>query len=706
MLRKLRMTCFRQHEDAEFTFGEGLIAVRGPNESGKTTLILAAAYALGGAAVLPLPLSDTVTWGHDEKELKVELTIEIEGRRYVFSRSKAGAECNYDGGKVTGQKEVTGFAAELIGADAKTMAKLMLAKQNSIRGALEEGPGAIAAQIETLANFDLFDRVIEKIQTRLVTGPTKTLDDRIGTLMSALAEPAPEKPDTAALDTEERNHAHGAANLEAERDALVWPRIYELKSQRTSAEQQNAVRDRIARNAANARAKVDSLSAELKLVQEAAARPLQDDRLVMLGQRLAEALDYDRRLAHHKSISGFIGIYPEEFWEGTLDSMLAEMEQLRKAAAEAKDAFHKADKDIGVRQAKLVTSSACGLCGQDVSQFPDVAKKNAELEQAILDLQDAKRTHFAQMREAEETLGQLQALHVSAKPAIDFPAIPGLSEKDSNFVPPRFKWLGEAPSMGVADADAIRAEIARLNKDKVNIEQARSRLPQLQQRLVEEEAALKQALDDLENTPATDVSAVDRELAEREERMAYLQEKIRWHQGELNRVQEARRSLLHGYEAAVGLRSTYEKQLAQTRADLEQLVFNNTLLKKVRAARPLIADKLWNQVLSSVSVMFSQTRQQQSVVTKDKDGFKVNGKPCEGYSGSALDLLGLAIRMALVKTFLPHVSMLILDEVTAACDNDRTTALLGFVAGAGFDQTILVTHEEVSESFADHLIQL
>jgi DNA repair exonuclease SbcCD ATPase subunit len=144
--------------------------------------------------------------------------------------------------------------------------------------------------------------------------------------------------------------------------------------------------------------------------------------------------------------------------------------------------------------------------------------------------------------------------------------------------------------------------------------------------------------------------------------------------------------------------------LADKRKERDELVFNNTLVKKIKAARPIVAAKLWSMVLSSVSVMFSSMRGEQSIVTKGTKGFLINDRPHEALSGSALDLLGFAIRVAMLKTFIPDCSFLILDEATAACDDDRTASLLGFIASAGFPQTLLVTHEQASESVADNVV--
>ena len=94
------------------------------------------------------------------------------------------------------------------------------------------------------------------------------------------------------------------------------------------------------------------------------------------------------------------------------------------------------------------------------------------------------------------------------------------------------------------------------------------------------------------------------------------------------------------------------------------------------------------------------------MVTKDSDGFKVNGSSVKSLSGSTLDVLALAIRVALTKTFIPNTSLLILDECAAGCDKDRTANLLGFLSSVGFRQILLASHDELSESVADRVINL
>ena len=91
---------------------------------------------------------------------------------------------------------------------------------------------------------------------------------------------------------------------------------------------------------------------------------------------------------------------------------------------------------------------------------------------------------------------------------------------------------------------------------------------------------------------------------------------------------------------------------------------------------------------------------------KDDTGFRVDGKPVTGLSGSTLDALGLAIRIALTKTFLPNNDFMILDEPGAACDDNREASMLGTISTAGFAQVLLVTHSVLADTFADNVIQL
>jgi hypothetical protein len=193
MLLQLKLKNFRQHEDKTFDFTEGLNVIRGMNEAGKTTVLEAIGYGLFGADACRDPLDQVVTWGKAQKELAVEQRWVLNGITYYLKRSKSGAEVTYDAGaplddvRVVGQSNVTEFMETLLGCDAKVAGKLMLASQGAIRGALAEGPTKTAELIETLADFNQIDRIVEALQANYVTGPVTLAEERLAKAEADLA---------------------------------------------------------------------------------------------------------------------------------------------------------------------------------------------------------------------------------------------------------------------------------------------------------------------------------------------------------------------------------------------------------------------------------------------------------------------------------------------------------------------------------------
>ena len=111
MFKTLRLTNFRKHTELVIHFQNGLVAIRGLNEAGKTTIQEAIAYALFGTKGLRQPFSEVVTWGQAENTLQVELELDT---GTVVRRRKAGAEILYDR-KVTctGQRDRTRYSETL-----------------------------------------------------------------------------------------------------------------------------------------------------------------------------------------------------------------------------------------------------------------------------------------------------------------------------------------------------------------------------------------------------------------------------------------------------------------------------------------------------------------------------------------------------------------------------------------------------------------
>jgi hypothetical protein len=111
-------------------------------------------------------------------------------------------------------------------------------------------------------------------------------------------------------------------------------------------------------------------------------------------------------------------------------------------------------------------------------------------------------------------------------------------------------------------------------------------------------------------------------------------------------------------------------------------------------------------LLAAISRTFSELRGVPSVVGRSADGFEVDGKPAADLSGSTLDILGLAVRISLMRAFLPGAGLLILDEPAAAMDAAREERLLAALATLDFGQVLMVSHGDTAKAVAGNVVLL
>lgn len=725
MLKRITTKNFRKHADRTFEFGPGLQVVRGANEDGKTTLLEAIAYVNFGAKACRDPLAEVVTWGQPANSLSVEEVLMLEGTEYVVTRSPRGAEVNYDGGRVVGQAEVTAFMERLLGANSNSAGRLMIASQGQIRGALEEGPTATMKLIEQLADFAVIDNVIELLQAAYVTGPTAAAELRV-----VEAEAALKAAEAGAVMPDLQDNAAQLAMLSA--DISRWNQEIntELKPAHDAAQTllknagvadlaRKSLLNQIAGTTGNM-AKRQAQRREAVLGTEQAPTPT---AIAAARAALAAATDEEAQEEIYRQCLRLDLKMP--YWVGDEESFNAEVKsatrlvalEIERVAGLEKD-FSKSAADIRVLEAKLVTGTACGFCGKDVRGIPEIAAKNKVIEDAIHAERDEWRVLEAalsgakeSLESARETVRELTAVEIAAQPARAFRARygehPGLMVSDATF-PPSFDWTGRIPGGTNALADA-RAALTLLERAESAAIHAQARVTALDEQIANDVAAIA------EFKKQVVALAVADQLPQLQSDFHLANDAYNAAAGKVaeatytkNQVEAAGREALATYEMAKRGVATAQAAVDKAREALIDLTFNNALLKRIKAARPVIADKLWSIVLTAVSTYFSAMRGTKSVIVRSGNEFLVDGKKVGGgsLSGSALDILGLAIRLALSRTFLPNAPFLILDEPSAAMDEERTAMMMGFLVAAGFPQTLLVTHEEMSETVADNLITI
>jgi|GEM_PF-1976247 len=704
MIVSLELTAFRRHEHLSLNLTQGMNVLRGGNEQGKTTVIEAVLYALYGSKALRTSFVDAVTWGRKESELKVALVLRVSGVDYTFTRSKAGAEVNYDGGKVTGQVEVSNFATSLLGADAKVASMLMLASQNGLRGALDEGATAVSALMGNLADFDVIDRILETASNTLALGAEAPWATKVTEAEKEVADAAEALAQASAIDT----LIWKVENLEQHRGALS-EQADALQDAMTDDQEKLDEAKAAASAHASALAGIAALDEEiarskqaLSIAEEDAAKVPDADRIAALRTAIEGSTKAQQDLDAYRALAS-LAAYPDAYWDRPKEDFDAEFESIQAQANKIDLRLREINGEAKQLDAGRVTNGKCPTCGSTKVSDEHVVRINAEIDAKVAVLAAEQQGLRANLNALNTHLTAMKAIKVTAEARDRTTSrIAAYLSFDTSVYPSRVSWAWPVPE--VRDYTTMRSELAKLNDQAQKAAQAAGRvevltasLASLNTKLVAaEETRAKMVVPDLKDLTVR-AEASYQAYAAASKALADVTKEVQAAQAELA---EARRIMADGQKR----HAQAQARVAQAQADLKTLQFNNGFVKKLKSLKPVVTDHLWSTVLAAVSGFFTQMRGEQSVVTKDGGGFKVNGQSVESLSGSTLDALGLAIRVALSKTFVPHASFLLLDEPAHGCDSDRTGNVLGFLHGCGFDQVLIASHDEMSESVADNVV--
>lgn len=708
MLKSLKTKNFRKLNDATFTFTEGLNVIRAVNEAGKSTLLEAVMYAMFGVKACRTPLAEVATWGTRAEEVKVELVLCIDSIDYTLKRSTAGAEVTYDGGVVIGQTEVSNFVASKLGVSVQAAPKIMLAGQGEIRGSLAGNDAETVKLIEALANLGIIDKLAEAIKDNLPTGVDTAAKTRLLKVCEDLEGLLP-------VGEDEANKVRASVvavmqyidGLEAEL-LVTQKQIKELNEEAVAITSTKTVHERHADWVSKLEG--DLLSVKSKLAQVQAPCEVTVEEV----EQAQNALNAAQAFAIHKAISDHGKEANEQFdlsshksWanQGQAEAYLASLTAERSNFLTR---LSNAQHQVRQMESKLITETACGLCGKDLSAVPEVVEKNKATNAKLIELRGEELTAASALEHCNE---EIKACEYSYRCGV---RVDDLTKKYPDFLrrvynrfPSKLDWVG--PELPNEQPNITQLARALANKQQAlaeftSVQAARAQLEQQLKTQTTDLAAYKAA-----SPPAPDLarmakidaeveklsqvfSGVKARLADKKEEHACKQRSLSKLLMQMEHYERQRDKLLEDKQAAS--------------AALFELTFNNLLIKRLRELRPEVGNFLWNKVLQSVSTYFSEMRGQPSLVTKEASGFKVDGQSIAGLSGSTLDMLGLAVRLALSKTFAPHVGAIVLDEPFAACDEKRTADALAFVASCGFHQIILVTHEDTSTANADNIISI
>lgn len=682
MLVKLSLTNFQKHEDLVIDFTQGLNAIRGNNENGKSSVFRAIAYAFFGSRALPMSLEETVTWGKPVASLKVELTFTHAGKQFKIVRKKSGAELTGDGVVASGQAEATAFVESLFGASASIAQATMLANQSSLQNGLDSSAMPL---IEKLANMSLIDELVGKIQERLPSGSTKGVEAQLATVVQGEAPVL----DTAALDCQISNLTSELAEV-SEKHQGQADKLSKLEAPASAAQKKLRNNQAAQQLVSTLQSQIDSLKPSLVVPEFSAPDLAELEALVVQASKASEL-----RAAYAK-----FEALPQYPTMPTSDLEAKEAEASVKVSEFSSSASNLKAALAGLRSSRI-TETACGLCGKDLSDVPEVVAKNAKLD-ADIDRISAGLAEIEQNLTASKSLVQSLAVYrqQASKLRAHFPL--KFVELDETFTPPVPQWVGGmVPPAGEqpdykGELEKAKAAIAAHSRKVQTAEIAAKQIADIEAKL--QQVQLSELTEEEQEALAT-IEAVKSEFAVVQQDRLRVASALKDAESRLTTEKAVYAAKLQAWEAS-------QAQRAQLVELLAKYHFHNGIISKLREARPVVAAKLWALVLAGVSHYFSQIRGVASTVTRGEKGFLIDGKAVEAFSGSTKDSLGLAIRLMLQKTFLPNVGFMLADEPGAAFDGARESDMLAVLAGSGLDQVILVTHSDLADTFASNVITI
>ena len=676
MIKNLKLTNFRKHTDSEYSFSQGLQVLRGSNEVGKTTILEGILYALLGTTALRTSLADTVTYGQPESSLKVALEFCFDDVDYFVTRSKSGAEINYSGGSVVGQKETRLFVETLLGCTAEVASAILFADQNSVRGILTAGPSAAGSLVEKLAGLEQLETLIAKAQESLPCGSMTTLAGQL-TFAELQAAVEPFKPSDAPVVAAEAATTAAKQVVARSRAALdvLEPKLRQAEAANT-----------LLKSALEANSATQARRQKLLQVHKPAQAPCTLAELERLEASERDKVELGFRYAAYKTV------FPasQEVWDAGLESFTAARDEVKLNLTKQGLLIQSLKDQILTTKMLRVNETSCSFCKKDLTNVQEVVDKNTVVDAKVLTL--ASELQAAKDKEQELLSLQTRLQNISSVSAATERLANSRYWKLTDDVPVKPVWIGEVPQ-----APGEKVDTAKLRKEFVQYTDSLAAWTTAQEKLAE--LILIPVPDDVSSEvfEQREAARKDLETATSEEASSLRK---------LAAAQSSYAAASATYRAEIKAKDVAQVRVLQIKATLVEMAENNELIKKLRNLRPKIAAKLWATVLHAVSHYFSEIRGTSCCVTRDDAGFKVDGKGVAGLSGSTLDSLGLAIRLALSRMFLPNVGFMFLDEPASGCDDNREIAMLGVVASSGFPQILLVTHSDVGDSLAQNLVQV
>ena len=167
-LRRLTARDFKRHKELIVDFSESLTTIRGPNYTGKSSLLEALLFAFGGASFVPGGRAVIVRTGAKECSVEVEFIGPSSDYRLWRTLKDAKLSRITDGNAevvATGHTAVNAAIEEIIGMPLKDWAVLSISTQGEAAALMTLGASKLNAMIEQLSKVEFITKVSERAKT-------------------------------------------------------------------------------------------------------------------------------------------------------------------------------------------------------------------------------------------------------------------------------------------------------------------------------------------------------------------------------------------------------------------------------------------------------------------------------------------------------------------------------------------------------------
>jgi DNA repair exonuclease SbcCD ATPase subunit len=728
-IHSIDLNNFRKHRHFTTLFGEGLTACTGPNYAGKSTLLKAVMFALFGVSATGHKAERIPTRGTtDSTSVVLDIEIPIHGRVRIVRTLKGAKVFSMDDTLLAnGTTPTVKLIEEAYGMAASDLQMLMYSKQGQSQAMLEFGATILQQTVERLAKSDLVDKVLGLVGKDVtsmegqLTGLGEVEDlgklhddvDRyqrlVGSDNALLTEATESLRAMQEAETDFRGRYEQTQMLTNKLEQLnyaISARSDRVKALNVSIQETTATLEGLEGFEPDLAERANTEAANIEALQKTWLNQKQTlDQAQKLRARIDSLTEKHEQLRQIKEVSDTVAGKLGDA-EGVLAQMNEESTRLGLACDAAKIL-------VGAAR-EAVDKSVCHECQRPFNEEERLAAIKRQ-EEAV----DAYDALYRQWSDLQTPLHAQKAEVASLRKAYNPAAEQLLKDAEQQMF---VAWTDFAAIMRGYSIEKL-AEVAANSKDAVDQAHIRwadlservktqtilqTRLRDLEQRVTEELTARHEHEAELAALPtAEDVTKLRLLLDQSVQQIRGLQDR----QSTLQTQVAGNQIRLAAAEKAL---ERAEKAEASRKCLTIEVDLRKRLQVWLRKSRAELMVELWDNMLAYASHLISTTTdglpdgrltqvfREEGELFVVEDGYKMAVSELSGFQRS---LVGLAIRIAMSRTFYGEDHFLLLDEPTSDANDESAARIAGMLQGLG-SQVIYVTHREGDAMNAGTVISL